>query len=110
MITSKKRFFFTPDTKRHMEEELLNEDHYSDIFLMNNKEIFGESFEIPFVSCVKKGYITEPLIHIAYPKDIDKGINYDSIENKAKFVKDTYEAHEKWLKRTNRRIWVNQKI
>lgn len=99
MITSKKRFFFTA-TPKDMQIELLNEDHYSDIFLMNNKEIFGESYEIPFVSCVKKGYITEPIIHIAYPKEIGE-FNYESIENKSKFVKETYEAHEKWLKESS---------
>lgn len=97
VINAKKRFFFTA-TPKDMQEEMLEEDGSSDIFLMNNQEIFGESYEVSFVECVRSGYITEPITHIAYPKELTDGTNYDSIENKAKFIKETFESHEKWLK------------
>jgi hypothetical protein len=97
VIKTKKRFFFTA-TPKDMQTEMMQEDGYSDIFLMNNEEIFGKPYEVSFVECVKNGYITEPIIHVAYPKDLKDGTNYDSIDNKSKFVKDTFEAHEKWLK------------
>jgi hypothetical protein len=99
-IKSKKRFFFTA-TPKDMQDEFLKEDETSDIFLMNNKEIFGDYYEVSFVECVKSGYITEPIIHVAYPKELTDGTNYDSIENKSKFVKDTFLAHEKWLKESS---------
>lgn len=99
-IKSKKKFFFTA-TPKDMQDELLKEDETSDIFLMNNKEIFGDYYEVSFVECVKSGYITEPIIHVAYPKELTDGTNYDSIENKSKFVKETFEAHEKWLKESS---------
>lgn len=97
VIKSKKRFFFTA-TPKDVEDQLINDVEYNDIFLMNNKEIFGEIYTIPFVKCVKSSYITKPVIHIAYPEDYKEGVNYDSIENKSKFVIDTFKAHEKWLK------------
>jgi superfamily II DNA or RNA helicase len=97
IIKSNKRFFFTA-TPKDMQDEILKEDGSSEIFLMNNEEIFGKSYEVSFVECVQNGYITEPIIHIAYPKELTDGTNYDSIDNKAKFVKETFEAHEKWLK------------
>jgi hypothetical protein len=99
-IKSKKRFFFTA-TPKDMQDELLTEDKTSDIFLMNNREIFGDYYEVSFVDCVKSGYITEPIIHVSYPKELTDGTNYDSIENKSKFIKETFEAHEKWLKESS---------
>lgn len=96
-ITPKKSFFFSA-TPKDMQEELLTEDGTSDIFLMNNVEIFGEAYEVSFKESVQSGYITEPVIHVAYPKELTDGSNYDSIENKSKFVNDTFKAHEKWLK------------
>lgn len=100
VLKSKKRFFFTA-TPKDMQDEILKEDGSSDIFLMNNKEIFGNSYEVSFVESVKSGYITEPIIHLAYPKELTDGTNYDSIENKSKFVKETFESHEKWLKESS---------
>lgn len=99
-IKSKKSFFFSA-TPKDMQAELLEEDGASDIFLMNNKEIFGDYYEVSFVQCVRAGYITEPIIHVAYPKELTDGTNYDSIENKSKFIKDTFLAHEKWLKESS---------
>lgn len=97
LIKSKKRFFFTA-TPKDVEEQLIKDGESSDIFLMNNKDIFGDIYTIPFVKCVKSAYITKPVIHIAHPVDYKEGVNYDSIENKSKFVVDTFNAHEKWLK------------
>lgn len=99
-IKSKKSFFFSA-TPKDMQDELLKEDETSDIFLMNNREIFGDYYEVSFVECVKSGYITEPIIHVAYPKELTDGSNYESIENKSKFVKETFEAHERWLKESS---------
>jgi predicted helicase len=104
IIKAKKRFFFTA-TPKDMQAEMLEEDGASDIFLMNNEEIFGKPYEVSFVECVKSGYITEPIIHVAYPKDgngaSEKDINYGSVENKAKFINETFKAHEKWLKESS---------
>ena len=100
LIRANKRFFFTA-TPKDVQEEMLKEEGFSEIFLMNNKDIFGESYEVSFVECVQCGYITEPIIHIAYPKEIKEGDDYDNIDNKSKFVKETFEAHEKWLKETS---------
>lgn len=100
IINSTKKFFFTA-TPKDMQDEILKDEGASDIFLMNNKEIFGESYEVSFVESVSSGYITEPIIHLAYPKELGEGKNYDSIDNKAMFVKDTFEAHQKWLKESS---------
>jgi hypothetical protein len=96
-IKSKKRFFFTA-TPKDVEEQYLKDNEASDVFLMNNKVIFGDIYTIPFVKCVKSAYICKPVIHIAHPVDYQDGVNYDSIGNKAKFVTDTFKAHEMWLK------------
>lgn len=96
-IKSKKRFFFTA-TPKDVEEQYLKDNETSDVFLMNNKAIFGDIYTVPFVKCVKSAYICKPIIHIAHPVDYQDGVNYDSIGNKAKFVTDTFKAHEKWLK------------
>lgn len=96
-IKSKKRFFFTA-TPKDVEEQYLKDNESSDVFLMNNIDIFGDIYTIPFVKCVKSAYICKPVIHIAHPVDYQDGINYDSIGNKAKFVTDTFKSHEKWLK------------
>lgn len=101
-VIAKKTFFFSA-TPKDVQEDLLKEDGGSEIFLMNNKEIFGESYEVSFAECVKAGYIVGPIIHVAHPKDIDNGVNYDAIENKAKFVKDTFESHSKWVKEVSSR-------
>lgn len=95
LIKSKNRFFFTA-TPKDIEDQLVKEG-YSEIFLMNNKDIFGEVYEVSFKKCVESSYITRPLIHIAHPKELN-GENYDSIENKSKFVKETFEDHQKWVK------------
>ena len=68
---------------------------------MNNKEIFGESYSVSFVKCVQSAYICKPIIHIAHPQDYQDGVNYDSIENKSKFVTDTFKAHQRWLKKVS---------
>jgi hypothetical protein len=99
-IKPKKSFFFSA-TPKDMQAELLTEDESSDIFLMNNEEIFGKSYEVSFKESVLSGYITEPVIHVAYPKELTDGSNYDSIENKSKFINDTFKAHEVWLKESS---------
>jgi len=96
-INSTKRFFFTA-TPKDVEEQLIKDGEASDIFLMNNTDIFGDIYEIKFIDCVQNGYITKPIIHIAYPTDFNESTNYDSVENKTTFIKDTFKAHEKWLK------------
>lgn len=96
-IKATNKFFFTA-TPKDVEEQLLKDGESSDIFLMNNKDIFGEIYEIKFIECVQNGYITKPIIHIAHPKDMSGDTNYDSIENKSLFVKETFDSHEKWLK------------
>ena len=97
LINSKKSFFFTA-TPKDVEEQLLESEGGDDIFLMNNKEIFGDIYQIPFVKCVKSGYIAKPIIHIAHPKEMIDDKDYNSIENKSKFVKETFESHRNWLK------------
>ena len=97
MINSKKNFFFTA-TPKDVEEQMIKDGESSDIFLMNNKEIFGDIYEIKFKHCVKKAYITSLVTHVAYPKDIGEGKDYNSIDNKSIFVKEAFDAHGKWLK------------
>jgi hypothetical protein len=101
VIKSKKKFFFTA-TPKDMQEEILNDEESGDIFLMNNESIFGKSYEVSFIECVKSGYITEPVIHVAHPKIVD-GTNYDSIENKSKFIRETFWAHREWVKSNSSR-------
>lgn len=96
LINAKKRFFFTA-TPKDVDEQLLENGEGKDIFLMNNKEIFGEIYQIPFVKCVTDSYITQPVIHIAHPVDMNEH-DYNSIENKSKFVKETFEKHASWIK------------
>jgi hypothetical protein len=99
LINAKNRFFFTA-TPKDVDEQLIRDGDEPDIFLMNNKNIFGDIYQVPFVKCVKKGYITAPIIHISHPSDynpIDIN-NYNSIKNKAEIILDAYKAHQKWLK------------
>ena len=97
LIQSKKRFFFTA-TPKDVEEQMIKDGESSSIFLMNNLEIFGEIYSVPFIKCVQSGYITKPVIHVARPSDLDGQGYLTSLDNQAKFITETFSAHEKWLK------------
>jgi superfamily II DNA or RNA helicase len=100
IINTKRRFFFTA-TPKDVDKELIKEDESSEIFLMNNKDIFGDIYQVPFKKCIQKSYISTPIIHISLPSEILEDKNYDSIENKSKFVKDTFKSHKEWLKKNS---------
>lgn len=100
VINTKRRFFFTA-TPKDVDTELIKEDETSDIFLMNNKDIFGDIYTVPFKKCIQKSYISTPIIHVALPSDIVEDKNYDSLENKSLFVKEVFNSHKKWLKKNS---------
>lgn len=97
IVSAEKRFFFTA-TPKDVDEEIIKNRKSSEIFLMNNKEIFGEIFTVPFKRCVENCYISTPIIHIVSPTKLEEDENYDSLENKSKFVKETFYKHAEWLK------------
>lgn len=94
-INAKKSFFFSATPK-----DLSDKEDIKNHFLMNNDKVFGKAYELSFKHCVEQGYIVRPLVHIALPDDgIEK--NFDSDDNKLKFILDTFEAHRKWLQDTS---------
>jgi hypothetical protein len=97
VINSKKKFFFTA-TPKDIEEQYIKDGVDSEIFLMNNKSIFGDIYEVRFSKCVEMGYITKPFLHIACPSDMIENFNYESIENKIKFIKDCFTSHQNHIK------------
>lgn len=100
VINTKRRFFFTA-TPKDVDKELIIEGETSDIFLMNNKDIFGDIYTVPFKKCIQKAYISTPIIHVCLPSEFLEDKNYDSLENKATFVRDAFISHKKWLKKNS---------
>jgi superfamily II DNA or RNA helicase len=99
LITAKRNFFFTATPKDSFDEE-------TDLFLMNNKNIFGERFGLKFKDAVECGYITRPIIHLATPSNYDPSKKFKSVENDTLFIKETFIEHGLWLKS----ISVNPKL
>lgn len=98
VIKSKKKFFFTA-TPKDIEEQYIKDGLCEEIFLMNNKSIFGDIYEVRFNKCVEMGYITKPFLHIACPSEMmNNNFNYESTENKIKFIKDCFSAHQTHIK------------
>ena len=83
-------FFLTATPKDCIED--------TEAFLMNNEEVFGKRIGLTFKECVQKAYIVKPVIHIAMPDNFDPEVEFKSVQNMAKFVIDTYEAHSKFIK------------
>jgi hypothetical protein len=101
-IISTKSFFFSA-TPKDVDEQMISDGEITGIFLMNNINIFGKIYQMPFIKCVINAYITKPLIHFAKPGgyDCSKSVDYNSIHNKGKFIKETFNAHEAWLKQVS---------
>ncbi len=93
-IKYNKSFFFTATPKDASDEE-------TDAFLMNNKNIFGERIGLTFRECVDKAYIVRPIVHIAHPLDYKDGNNFNSIDNKVRFIKDCFIAHKKHIEESS---------
>jgi superfamily II DNA or RNA helicase len=93
-ITAKRNFFFTATPKDSFDEE-------TELFLMNNKHVFGVRIGPKFKEAVDGGYIVKPVIHLATPSEYDRTKEYRSIENYTKFIKETYIEHRSWLKRNS---------
>jgi GH25 family lysozyme M1 (1,4-beta-N-acetylmuramidase) len=89
-IKFKRCFFFTATPKD------CNEDTES--FLMNNEDVFGKRIGLTFNECKNKGYIVNPVIHIAMPSNFTTDVDFKSIDNMAKFVADTFIAHSEFIK------------
>lgn len=87
----KKSVFFTATPKDLLEKE----GSPLSSFLMNNEEIFGIREGWKYSDCIKKAYITTPIIHLASPTDPIVG--QISIMDKAKFVMNSYTAHDKYI-------------
>ena len=86
----KKSVFFTATPK-----DLVSETDPSTSFLMNNENIFGKRFGLDYGECIVKGYIVKPIIHLSYPSnDI---IGDLSLNDKVKFVQETFDTHDKFV-------------
>jgi len=90
-----KAYFFTATPKDCLEEGL--EDGG---FLMDNKDVFGERVGMTMADAIKQGYITRPIIHTAMPRDWENE-DMDNVQNKVKFILDTFEAHTKHIKESS---------
>ena len=90
-LNIKKSVFFTATPKDLSEKE----DSSVSRFLMNNVEIFGVREGWKYGYCVEQGYIATPVIHLSSPSIPIVG--KISIKDKAKFVKDSYLVHDKWV-------------
>jgi hypothetical protein len=75
-------------------------DEIEDTFLMNNKDIFGERTGLSFKECVEAGYITQPIVHLAYPNEF-KSIDIKDYVNMAKFIIETHKSHSKFIKESS---------
>lgn len=90
-ISTKNVYFFTATPKDCSDED----DTVS--FLMNNEDIFGERIGMTMKDAIQKGYITNPMIHIAIPEKYDHQ-DMNNLTNKVKFITDSYEVHSKKVK------------
>ena len=93
-INYKRCLFFTATPKDCRDEE-------TDAFLMNNSDIFGPRIGLTFKHCVIKGYIARPIVHVAEPSNLCLNYNFDSEENMAIFVRDSFEAHKNFLRESS---------
>ena len=89
-IKYKRCFFLTATPK-----DCVNE---TESFLMNNEEVFGERIGLDFRHCIEHGYLTTPIVHIAKPSDYNEDYDYKSIDNMAKFILESFEAHREVVK------------
>lgn len=93
LISHKRCYFLTATPKDCVED--------TESFLMNNEEVFGERIGLDFRHCVDNGYIVRPVIHIALPNNFDPTVDFKSIENMSKFVRDTFFAHKDFIKQNS---------
>lgn len=102
-VVAKKRFFFSA-TPKDLADEILktaNKDEKMNYFLMNNENIFGKAYHLSYREAIERSYITNVITHIAKPSKLKYTENFDSIDNKAVFIKDTFNAHREWLDRVS---------
>lgn len=90
-INKKNVYFFTATPK-----DCSDKDDTSS-FLMNNECVFGERIGMTMKDAIQKGYITNPMIHIAIPEKYDHE-DMNNLTNKVKFITDSYEVHQKKVK------------
>lgn len=90
-LSVKKSVFFTATPKDLLERE----GSPLSTFLMNNEEIFGIREGWKYGDCIKKAYITTPIVHLASPIDPISG--QITIMDKAKFAKNSFIAHDKYI-------------
>jgi len=84
--------FFTATPK-----DCIEEVEGDGVFLMNNKDIFGERTGLSFRECVDAGYITKPIIHLAYPSEFKK-IDITDYVNMSRFIIETHKSHSEFIK------------
>jgi hypothetical protein len=90
-INAKNVYFFTATPKD------CSDENDSDSFLMSNEDIFGERIGMTIKDAITKGYITNPMIHIAIPEKYDHE-DMDNLTNKVKFITDSYKVHSDKVK------------
>ena len=93
-IKFEKSYFFTATTKDSSDDD-------TNAFLMNNKEIFGDRFELKFKVVVGSGLIVRPTIHLATPSNYDTTKKFGSVKNYYRFIKEVFIAHKKWIKKNS---------
>ena len=90
-IKTKNVYFFTATPKD------CSDEGDTDSFLMNNEDIFGERIGMTMKDAIQKGYITNPMIHIAIPEKYGRE-DMNNLTNKVKFITDSYEVHSNKVK------------
>lgn len=93
LINYKRCFFLTATPK-----DCTNSD---EAFLMNNESVFGKRIGLNFRECVERGYIVRPVVHIAMPSDYNIDDHFDTPQNMAKFVSETFVAHKDFIKNSS---------
>lgn len=92
-VTASRNFFFTATPK-----DIKDKEDVGELFVMDNKEIFGERLELTFTEALERSLIVKPKMHIV---EIDKYCNkrnYISPKNYAKVILETFVAHKNTLK------------
>jgi superfamily II DNA or RNA helicase len=90
-IKTKNVYFFTATPKDCSDVD------DTESFLMNNEDIFGERIGMTMKDAIQKGYITNPMIHIAIPEKYGRE-DMNNLTNKVKFITDSYNVHSNKVK------------
>ena len=86
-ITANKHFFLTATPKDFYEPD-------EEVFLMNNRAIFGERIGMSFIVAVQQGYIVNGYYHLVSPTNYtpENGIG-GNLNDRIEIVKKSYQEH-----------------